>query len=158
MEKIVTSTVVAREFFDIASFEELDVTPLELIKFTFLAHGWSYVHLEERLVGEPVEAWPYGPVFRSLYNVLKHWGGEPVQEVPRSTRERFSKDKVRNLNKKERDLIKSIYNSYKEYGGPRLITLTHKRGSPWHKTQLWDVIKESDIREYYKLQAQAQND
>lgn len=149
MSRFVPSTLVARRFHDLAEAQERIVTPLQLIKLTFLAHGWGYVHLKKRFISENVEAWPYGPVFPELYHNLKFYGGNPVERVPRSVRERFMEGCATNLEELENKLVRSVYETYKDYDGSQLIALTHKTGSPWADTEEGEVIREDKIRDYY---------
>lgn len=145
----VPSTLVAREFHGLSKAEGVRRTPLELIKLTYLAHGWSFAILKGPLVDEPVEAWQYGPVFPKLYHALKAYGQSPVEIVPKCYREQTEQGIC--LESEERDLVKDVYETYKHLNGPQLIDLTHKKGSPWSKT--WKFlnreIKPEVISEYY---------
>ena len=148
MSASVPSTVVARQFFELAKEEKKQLTSLKLIKFTYLAHGWSFVYLDHPLVDEDVEAWRYGPVFPELYHVLKIFGRDKVKRVPMSLRERFID--YPDLEDRERILIKSTYETYKNISGSQLIVLTHREGTPWSNTQKGKIIDSRLISEYYK--------
>ena len=50
------STIAARKIHEIAQNEGRPVTPLELIKLTYLAHGWSLAFRGRGLVREAAEA------------------------------------------------------------------------------------------------------
>lgn len=135
MTRAVTSTRVARRFLKIATEkdEPISLTPLQLIKLTYLAHGWAFPRLNRLLVDEPVEAWRYGPVFPLLYDVLKLWGRDPVSYVPKHYKEKYFEEKGVNvrLKKKETRLIRDVFETYKKYSGPELIQLTHENKAPW---------------------------
>lgn len=47
------------------------LTPLQVIKMVYIAHGYSLALLDEPLVEEAVEAWRYGPVLPSVYHTVK---------------------------------------------------------------------------------------
>ena len=154
MSSSIPSTRIAREFLRLANDErpQRSLTPIQLIKLTYLAHGWAFVYLNPNgLVGEKVEAWKYGPVFSTLYHALKEYGSSPVAEVPLTYREQVHKEV--DLKEDEKDLIKAVYETYKELDGPQMITLTHQEGTPWKKTWKWWAlnleIKPKLIREYY---------
>lgn len=154
MRRFVSSTLVAREFHRLAKAETppRDLTPIQLIKLTYLAHGWAFVYLGSKgLVNEKVEAWQYGPVFPSLYRALKDYGSSPVDEVPKTFKEQRHSDTY--LYEDEKALIKSVYNTYKDLDGPQLITLTHQDGTPWKSTwsrRFWNSeIKPDLISSYY---------
>ena len=151
-EKFVASTLVARQFLDIAQADTppKPLTLLQLIKLTYVAHGWSFVNLPKPLVSEDVHAWKYGPVFPDLYFALRKFGSGLVTEVPESARE---KESGIELEKQEVDLIKEVYKEYSDFSGAELIQMTHREGTPWHKTwqvsQSGVVIGNDLIREYY---------
>ena len=133
MTKVVTSTAVARRFLETATQAGRNLTPLQLIKLSYLAHGWAYPILGNLLVDEAVEAWQYGPVFPLLYDELKVHGRKPVNTIPTTEREMGMKEKGLDLEltEDENGLIDAVYESYKEYNGSQLITLTHEEGGPW---------------------------
>ena len=43
------------------------LTPLQVIKLAYIAHGFTLALLGRSLVPEPIEAWRYGPVIPSIY-------------------------------------------------------------------------------------------
>lgn len=133
MPRIVTSTAVARRFLETANKADKPLTPLQLIKLSYLAHGWAYPLLGYLLVDEAVEAWKYGPVFPRLYKVLKKHGRNHVKEILQTSWEITLKERGVDLDltNKEKELIDAVFESYKEYNGSQLITLTHKEGGPW---------------------------
>ena len=148
--RCVTSTLVAQEFLMLADDDQESLTPLQLIKMTYIAHGWAFVNFGKGLVDEEVEAWPYGPVFPDLYQSLKSYGGGPVDKVRPSDLQRRHPDTE--LEPDERELIAAVYEGYKKYNGIDLTNMTHRKGTPWDKA--WNqyecrVIKESWIKEYY---------
>lgn len=149
MDRHLPAMTVAREIHRIATDA---ISPLKLIKITYITHGWAYPCLERRLINDPVEAWKYGPVYSELYHALKHSGRGPVEVVPWSFRENKEGNEV-SLKEDEKELIKLIYNGYKDLSGSQLITLTHKPGTPWDQTNS-DVIDEALIEEYYRKEAE----
>ena len=143
----VTSAQVAKEFLELAKKEEKNLTPLQLIKLTYLAHGWAYPYLGRLLVDEPVEAWKFGPVFPKLYHALKRYGRGYVDEIP------IDEEELTPLVENEKKLIKAVYNGYKHLSGMQLSALTHKNGTPWNSTswKIWsNEIDPALIREHYE--------
>lgn len=123
-----SSTRVAREILNLARAENRSVTPLELIKLTYLAHGWSLGLRGEALVSESAEAWQYGPVFPDLYHAIKRYRAAPVADVPRNGVELFGEEQV---SEDEQSLIAAVYEAYKGLNGVQLSALTHQPGTPW---------------------------
>lgn len=155
----VPATLVARGFLDLANERKAEgtelctPTPLHLIKWSYLAHGWSFTEIDRPLISDPVEAWQYGPVYSELYHLIKRKDGERVDFVPRGSIEQLhyeEHEKYLELDDKEKNLIADVYNSYGELTGRQLIRLTHEKGSPWDKTKSSDSeISQSLIREHY---------
>ncbi|NWB31763.1 Panacea domain-containing protein [Pseudomonas gingeri] len=113
-----------REFHDDA------LTPMQLIKLVYVAHGYMLAEHGEPLLSEPVEAWQYGPVIRSVYEAVRDYRSSPVSKVPGARRwtGRFSQ--------KERESMEQVAEKYGGVNGVRLSAATHKPGTPWSVT--WD--------------------
>lgn len=136
---------IGREFVELAEKNGGTLTPLQLIKLVFLAHGWMLAIHDRILIDEPVEAWRYGPVIPSLYQEIKHFKDGPVSK---KALERNFKP----LDEKELDIISQTYDIYGKFSGTQLSTLTHEPGSPWEiaiKKRV-NVIDDDHIRQYYK--------
>lgn len=134
------STVVAREILDLSRSSGRPLTPLELIKLTYLAHGWSLAFRGEPLVSEAAQAWQYGPVFPELYHSLKSFRANPVSHVPHSVAEAGAGCE---LDPVEKSLIQSVYEAYKSFNGVQLSSLTHQPNTPWD--QAWRQGRNSTI-------------
>ncbi|GHS98669.1 hypothetical protein AGMMS50276_20890 [Synergistales bacterium] len=55
-----------------------DMTPLKLQKLLYYCQGYSLGLYEKSLFEEAIHAWPHGPVFISVYNKYKAFGGTPI--------------------------------------------------------------------------------
>lgn len=144
--RTVTSTLVAREFVELAKAENPPgkLTVLKLIALTYIAHGWSFAELGRGLVDESVLAWPYGPAFRDLYGAIRAFGHEhPVVNVPPSQLE--WEHQGTKLTKNEEEIIKSVYNEYKDVSENVLIEQSRKSGTPWSIT--WDESLPNHIQQ-----------
>lgn len=135
------SNTVARAILSFADDEGRPLSPLELIKLTYLAHGWSLALRGEPLVLDDLQAWQYGPVFPQLYQSLKTFRANPVDHVPQSLAERNA---VCVLSDEDQSLIKSVYSAYKKFNGVQLSSLTHQPNTPWD--QAWSEGRNSKIR------------
>jgi uncharacterized phage-associated protein len=120
-------------------FRELSgntLTPLQLLKLAYIAHGWSFPIRKQGLIGERIEAWQYGPVIPSLYHSLKDFRAEPVtRPVPGSS--------ISPLAVEEAALVDKIYEVYGKYSGGQLSAMTHRTGTPWDVA--WQLGKNSRI-------------
>lgn len=129
------------------------LTPMQVLKLVYLAHGWLLGLYGRPLINEQVEAWTYGPVIPSLYQALKQFGSGSVDVVPGARAGLV-------LDDEEIGVITQVCAIYGVESGMNLSRLTHKDGSPWSVT--WQqsgksgVISNDLIEAYYsKLAAQA---
>jgi uncharacterized phage-associated protein len=111
--------------------EARPLTPLELIKLSYIAHGWSLALLDRPLVNEAAEAWQYGPVFPDLYHRLKNYRANPVTDVPPGGTELFGPVEI---SSEDQALIKSVFDAYKGLNAIQLSSLTHQTNTPWDIT------------------------
>lgn len=157
MSGIATSTLVARKFHNIAGGSDPSLTPLKLLKLVYIAHGWHLALHDSALVDEDVLAWPYGPVFRDLYRATRKYNRRLVEEVPMSDREEVLTTKGKSeIGDEGIDIIKAVSERYKDNNGWDLTLMTHKSGTPWHRTYKkhggisdGPVIENYLIQEYY---------
>ena len=125
------------------------LTPMQLLKLVYIAHGFSLGAFDAPLISDAVEAWKYGPVIPRLYKEISKYGKNGVTR-------NIQKTCLVPLEKPYIDLIKWVYNKYKNFDGIQLSELTHRAGSPWDQVYNSDLyfesktIKNSLINQYYK--------
>jgi uncharacterized phage-associated protein len=51
---------------------------MKLQKLVYCAHGWWLTAFDSSFLNERPQIWRYGPVFESLYHVLKTFGRTPI--------------------------------------------------------------------------------
>jgi uncharacterized phage-associated protein len=106
------------------------VTPMQLIKLAYVAHGHMLGKHGRPLLDEPVQAWQYGPVVPSVYYAVKSFKSAPVPAVPGAP-----SDLV--FTQEERAVMKAVAQQYGKYSGIVLSSATHKPGTPWQRT--WEL-------------------
>ena len=127
------------------------ITPMKVLKLVYIAHGYCLAIAGVPLIDEPIVAWRYGPVIRSLYDAVKHYGNQAITELISYLycEEGLSREYSKFLDK--------IWEIYGGYTGVQLSNLTHKKDSPWD--QVWERHKISGnlykinnklIKDYYK--------
>lgn len=128
-QKIETSAQeVANCFIEFASeIDENDLTNLKLQKLLYLAQGTSLAKRGRPLFNEPIEAWDFGPVVRSVYDNFKSCGSFPITAFDKRV-------KKSTLPEKEKRFLLGIWEKYGKYSANYLVDLTHKPNSPWKKT------------------------
>lgn len=122
------SRTVANRFLLLASDNDDTLTPMQLLKLVYIAHGWMLGLYGRPLISDEVQAWQYGPVIPKLYAAIRHYRGDPVlRDLPTSP----SSDR---LNATEGDIVSQVYERYGRMSGPALSRLTHAPGTPWALT------------------------
>lgn len=102
-------------------------TPLQVVKLTYLCHGWMLGLYHRPMSIQPVLAWRHGPVIPDVYHMVKRYGRQPVPtpfQWPHG-----------NFGELEDDLIGQVFEVYLGFSGVDLSMLTHAQGTPWH--QIW---------------------
>ncbi|OOF61088.1 Panacea domain-containing protein [Rodentibacter pneumotropicus] len=125
------SLAVANYLLDRAKGKHDTLTPMQLIKLTYIAHGWMLGKYGAALLLEPVEAWQYGPVIPSIYRAIKDFGSSPVQFI-----KGYSPYAPIQFNDQEREIMDTVYDKYAQYDGIVLSNATHQPTSPWSKVPL----------------------
>lgn len=122
---------IANKILEIRAETGEPLTVMQLIKLVYIADGWSIALRGKPLSNQDVEAWQYGPVYRSVYNDFRQFGAKPVtapayvmgSQIP--FREEFSTD--------EDQLIRTVVGAYGKLSAFALSNLTHQPGTPWSK-------------------------
>ncbi len=119
---------IANEFIRRGVSAGRPLTPMQLIKLVYLAHGWMLALFNRPLIKEPIEAWRYGPVIRNLYAELRYFGNQPVTEELLPA---FDDD---SLDREEAHIVNEVFQKYGRASGIALSNWTHLAQSPWDQT------------------------
>lgn len=124
----VSSIAVANEFIRLGMQDGKYFTPMQLLKLTYIAHGWHLGFFEKPLTDDDVEAWKYGPVIPNLYKAIKHHRGNSIHtQIP------LLDGEYTTLSKDNQDIIRFTYQRYGHLDGIALSSLTHQVGTPWYQ-------------------------
>lgn len=136
---------VANFFIDRAQQRERPITALTLLKVLYFAHAWHLAKFDRPLVGQPFEAWQYGPVNRVVYDQIKGLSKRPVNFRLKSfdakvcsyieTSYEFKPDTEK--------FLSDIFDYYSEFEPFALSDLTHEDGSPW--SLIWEQAEQKAI-------------
>jgi len=137
---------VANRFLDLAREQGKVLTPMQVLKLVYIAHGWKLGLTGEPLIDQPVEAWQYGPVVRDVYNGTRSYGRGPIA-APIPT---FAPP----LDSGDDSMVRQVFNLYGHMGGIALSNITHMPDTPWAQTyrpgSFGNVIPNSLIAAHYK--------
>jgi uncharacterized phage-associated protein len=115
---------VADAILKIAKAKNKTLTPLQLMKLVYIAHGWHWAIRGTDLFPERIEAWKYGPVIPDLYHATKQYGRAPIPF------ERIGDDDIA-LDGDTIAFLEDVVDKYGHLSGFSLSSLTHKAGTPW---------------------------
>lgn len=108
------------------------VTPMKLQKLLYFAYGWYYATNGDKLFDESVQAWKYGPVIKSVYDVTKQYGNQPILGLISVCEDSENCTPIVDPTDTElSNFLNSIWDVYGKYDGIQLANLTHENGSPW---------------------------
>jgi uncharacterized phage-associated protein len=134
-----SAKAIANFFLEQAKAEGKAIDPMKIQKLVYFAHGFYAGNKGEPLVNEDAEAWPWGPVFPSLYHAFKKFGNGPITKEA-------SDERVEGLTyfiepvqaPQDPELVaylKAFWNRYSPYTGIQLSNSSHAAGSPWDETK-----------------------
>jgi len=135
----------------LAEYSGWSLSNLKLQKILYIAHMRHLGRTGEPLLTGNFEAWDYGPVHRDLYQAVRVFGADPVQDVFHGAA-RLPEDST------EREIIESSYDRLKNVSAGGLVNATHKKHGAWYSNYKPGVrgivIPNSDVlREYRSLAA-----
>jgi uncharacterized phage-associated protein len=128
--------IIANAVLDRAQAAAWPLSNLDLQKIVYFLHGHFLLKHGRPLVEPEFEAWPYGPVHRTLYDALKAYNDTPIE----GRAEAF--DPIRRQTKKLPDLddpealniIEDFLPYYLNMPTHMLVAMTHQKGTPWFET------------------------
>lgn len=148
------SLAVANEFLILGSQDEQLLTPMQLIKLCYIAHGWYLAFTSKELITEPIEVWKHGPVIPSIYHAFKTYGDNSIVTTAKFLPEPSSDYQDLDLDFEElllpdwetdkKKVIRWVWKHYRKYDGYQLSQLTHKEDSPWFQARQQMLKKNSD--------------
>lgn len=115
---------VARYLIHLAACENEPeyLTHLRIHKLLYYVQGWSLALRGKAMFQDRIEAWAHGPVVPSVYPIFADFGDRPIAPenmlIPRG------------LSDDDKELIESVWESYKAYSSSSLRAMTHKE-APW---------------------------
>ncbi len=139
---------VADSILKIAKSKGKNLTPMQLVKLVYIAHGWSLVLNNRDLFKNKIEAWRYGPVIPDLYHATKIYGRNPIPL------EKIGDEGEHCVNDSDKNLLEAVFDKYGHLDGIALSYITHKEGTPW--TQVYNPgvlhieIPDELIKQHYQ--------
>lgn len=153
--KVHNPVTIANHFIGLSKKKGL--TLLQLLKLSYIAHGFKLAFFDKPLANEYAEAWKYGPVFPSIYHEFKASIGPITKKA--NTFDMGKKILVEwdsDFTAEEEKIMKGVYTTYSPLDGWQLSALTHAKNTPWARA--WKKgehirgfsIPNDEIRDHYK--------
>ena len=109
---------------------------MQLLKLSYIAHGFNLAFYDEPLSKELAQAWKYGPVFPYIYHTFKYHPsgknkrlGREAEPDPEGQTQIVSSA----FKEEEQALMKAIHSAYGHLSGWQLSALTHDKNTPWYR-------------------------
>lgn len=138
---------VANSFLDLARRDQKSLTNMQLQKLVYIAHGYHLARTGAPLFHNNIHAFEWGPVIPNLYKTLRQYGAGDVRDFIQTDGAPIGDDAA------EMEIIREVWQDYKEFSGLELSDLTHRKGSPWSetwRTNQFGVISDELIAEHYR--------
>ncbi|WP_303230505.1 Panacea domain-containing protein [Comamonas kerstersii] len=138
---------VADAILRIAKAKGQQLTPMQLVKLTYIAHGWSLAIRGVDLFRNRIEAWKYGPVIPDLYQATKQFGRNPIPLELIGGENDFP------VTPEDKKFLEEIFGAYGDLDGIKLSYLTHQAGTPWTEAYVPGLnaeITDESITEHYR--------
>jgi uncharacterized phage-associated protein len=154
MEK---SLAVANYFIKKSLETGIQLTPMHVIKLSYIAHGWHLGFTDEPLLNEAIEAWKYGPVVPTIYHSFKKYGAEKVTKLEDEIDLNAQTVVVCQPTVQEAKtigLLNQVFSVYSKFSALQLSALTHQANTPWDITFRQNgegaIIPNDLIKQHYK--------
>ena len=145
--------------FDIAAYfikksiaERRPLTPIQIMKLCYFAHGYKLAIDKKPLVDETLQAWKYGPVFKDLYHALKIYGNKQINRIPS-----LFEGEEEDISEGDSEILDAVYESLSDMDGMSISDLTHEKESPWFevwekqgKNSKYAPIDNESIKNYFE--------
>lgn len=132
---------LARYIIHKANKEHYLITNLKLQKILYYVQGMYLARFGERLFDDEIEAWTYGPVVRSVYNVYCLYGAVSLYEP-----EDIS---LSGLTLEKQKFIDMVIMEKLKYSGSELVRMTHQE-APWKSCE--DRISDKPVIPFETIQ------
>ena len=147
---------VANELIRRAHEAGRDITPIQVLKLAYYCHAWMLGLYHRPLLGQPVEAWRYGPIVPEIYRSLRRYGGHPVR-WPIDLE--FAGVSERPYDRAQTSIINQVFDKYGQLTDLQLSATANAPGTPWD--QIWKkyrynaIIPDPLLEDYYAEKAAA---
>ncbi|RTL35119.1 MAG: DUF4065 domain-containing protein [Candidatus Melainabacteria bacterium] len=120
---------------------QLPVSQTKLQKLLYYAQGYYLAFEDEPLLDGEFKKWPFGPVHIPVYEQFKLYPGSCLTQ-PSPKGGLCVDDTISQF-------LQAIWKKYGSFSASRLSDMSH-REAPWIEAQMYDVIPNTSIHNYFK--------
>lgn len=128
-----------------ANQENKTITNMAVLKMIYFAQGFGFADLNRQLIKDDFYAWKFGPVEIKTYEEFKQYGAGGITSISGKT-DLELKDIEKHLEVKQ--FLDKIYKLV-DIHPYTLSDKTHKSGSPWDLTSIFQIINKDVIKDYF---------
>ena len=132
-----------------------NMTNLLINKILYFANMVYLYKKNKPLIDEKFEAWKYGPVLPSVYEVCRRFGRKQITKDCFDDIDNDESESSVNQNSEEYKTLKLAYNHFKRFRPHQLVRLSHRKNGAWDKVYNPRVddtkIPDDEIKNEYKL-------
>lgn len=149
------STSIANYFLERASQEGRALTPMQLLKLVYIAHGWYLGYTGQPLIDDEVQAWRHGPVIKQLYDRIRNFGSGAVRGLLSAS---VFGGIPQAVGPEVVPMLDGVWKNYSRFSGMELSDMTHRPDTPWSiawhqqggKGTMFAPISNELIRDHYR--------
>ena len=145
----VSPSLVANSILERSIRDNIPVTPMKLQKLLYLTSVVYQHRTGQRLLGEPFQAWKWGPVSRSIYDEFSYYGAAPIRSYAVDSRGNSLVVAAGANDSSSADILRAIddtWNAFKYDTPADLVKITHGAGGAWESAwQDYDPDIDNDL-------------
>ncbi|MDD3594014.1 MAG: DUF4065 domain-containing protein [Candidatus Gastranaerophilales bacterium] len=143
---MVDAIEISRYILNTANINGDLITNLKLQKILYYAQAWYLVNFDkEKLFEDNIEAWQYGPVIPSVYNVYKGFNRKPIEIE-------IEEKEFESLSPQIQTYLDEFCERFLDYSATQLVSMTHNE-QPWQEAYQkcpCEIINLDSMYSYYK--------
>ena len=145
---------IANLFVEQALGAQSPMSIMTLMRYVYLAHGWTLAYSGRPLIKHKFEAWRVGPVVPQVYHAFS-WQRVFITEKAHGYHPEFGEFPAYScsLNSEEQDIVTKVFDRYSRFDAIQLGTIISKPGAPWEHIKSQEVyapIPNDLLKAYYK--------
>lgn len=119
--------------------KKYSLTPMKILKLVYISHGYMLGKYNQLLLEEPIRAWKYGPVVKSLYNAIRKYRSFPITKIDINSEWNGS------FTEQEREVMDFVMRHYGSLDALLLSSAIMKKGTPWDICSLQGTYMSNEL-------------